>query len=83
MMSRGLVQRMPKEDGFKYVAEETAAPFIATLSTDYSLRLLERAIWAVDRFDGVPTAEVSRFTHQLFEKWSTEFQSVRTQGDSQ
>lgn len=83
MMSRGLVQRIPEQDGFKYIAGETAAPFIATLSTDYFLRLIERATWAVNRFDGVPTVEVSRFTHQLFEKWSTEFQSVRTLGDNQ
>lgn len=82
MMSRGLVQRLIKEDGFKYIAGETASPFIATLSADYSLQLVKRASWAVNRFDGVPTAKVSHFTQQLFEKWSTEFQSIQLRGDN-
>jgi ABC-three component (ABC-3C) system Middle Component 2 len=80
MMSRGLVQRIPKDDGFSFVAGETAAPFIATLTARYSQRLLERAEWAVNRFEKVPTEEIRRITHRLFEKWSSQFQPMQTIG---
>ena len=83
MMSRSLVQRLPEVDGFKYLASETAAPFISSLSTEYSRQLVERAEWAVERFAELSTEEVSRFTHQLFEKWSSEFQIVQSPGDGQ
>lgn len=83
MMSRNLVQRLPEADGFKYIAGETAAPFISSLSAEYSQRLIERAEWVVERFAELPTEEISRFTHRLFEKWSTEFQPVQLLGDGQ
>lgn len=83
MMSRGLVKRMPSEDGFLFVAEETAAPFISSLAADYSRRLRERAEWAVGRFQGVSTEEIRRITHRLFERWSSEFQLVQLSGGSQ
>lgn len=77
MMSRSLVQRMPSDDGFSYIAGETAAPFISSLKADYSQRLMERAEWAVGRFQSVPTEEVRRITHRLFEKWSSQFQPIQ------
>lgn len=82
MMSRGLVQRIPTDGGFSYVAGETAGPFIISLTADYSRRLNERATWAVDRFQGVPTEEIRRITHRLFERWSSQFQRVQLTGGS-
>lgn len=83
MMSRGLVKRMPSEDGFRFVAAETAAPFISSLAADYSCRLRERAEWAVGRFQDVSTEEIRRITHRLFERWSSEFQLVQSSGGGQ
>ncbi|MGN6092822.1 MAG: ABC-three component system middle component 2 [Luteibacter jiangsuensis] len=83
MMSRGLVKRRPSEDGFRFIAEETAAPFISSLAADYSYRLRQRAEWAVERFQDVSTEEIRRITHRLFERWSSEFQSVQSSGGSQ
>ncbi len=83
MMSRGLVKRMPSNDGFCYVAEETAAPFISALTADYTCRLRERAEWAVRRFQDVSTEEIRDITHRLFERWSSEFQLVQSSGGSQ
>ncbi len=83
MMSRGLVQRIPADDGFSYVAGETAAPFIASLTADYSRRLRQRAEWAVSRFQDVPTEEIRRITHRLFERWSSQFQPVQSTGERQ
>lgn len=83
MMSRSLVKRMPADDGFRYIAEETAAPFISSLTADYSCRLRERAEWAIMHFQDASTEEVRRITHRLFERWSSEFQRVQSSGGSQ
>jgi hypothetical protein len=83
MMSRGLVQRIPADDGFNYVAGETAAPFIASLTACYSRRLRERAEWAVARFQDVPTGEIRRITHRLFRQWSSQFQLIQSTGGRQ
>lgn len=74
MMSRGLVQRIPAEDGFGYVAAETAAPFITSLEAGYTRKLNARAEWAVNRFQDTSTEEIRRITHRLFERWSSQFQ---------
>ena len=71
MMSRGLVQRLPKADGINYIAGEAAAPFLASLTADYSKRLRGCAEWAAQRFAGVPTEEISQITHGFFERWSS------------
>jgi len=81
MTSRGLVRRVPAQEGFTYIACEAAAPFIASLSDDYSANLKERAVWAVQRFSDVSTEEVRRFTHQFFARWSSQFQPVQQLGD--
>ncbi len=80
MMSRGLVQRIPKDDGFNYLAGETAAPFMSSLTAEYSRQLMDRACWAVSRFENVSTADVRRITHRVFEKWSSQFQSIKITG---
>jgi hypothetical protein len=72
-----LVQRVPNDNGFSYIAGESAAPFLASLQAGYSRRLMERAVWAVERFQNVPTEEVRRITHRLFENWSSQFQPMQ------
>ena len=81
MMSRGLVSRLPSQNGFSYLATESAAPFISSLTSDYFRQLVVCAKWAVKRFENVATEEVRRITHSLFEEWSTQFQPMdRTRG---
>ena len=76
MTSRNLIQRIPAEDGFNYVAGDAAAPFLASLTSDYSVRLKERAHWATERFIDMTTTEIRQVTHQLFENWSSQFQTT-------
>lgn len=76
MMSRGLVQRISADDGFSYVAGESAAPFIASLTTDYSCHLKERAEWAVNQFQDMTAKEIRQITHSFFQQWSSQFQPV-------
>jgi hypothetical protein len=73
-MSRNLIDRLSTDEGFLYVATESAAPFMALLCDDYSAKLKERARWAVDRFNNIPTDEVHKLTSEFFEHWSIQFQ---------
>lgn len=82
IMSRGLLQRCRGEDGFSYMASENAAPFMASLTDEYSVSLKDRAHWAVDRFADTSTEEVRTFTHRFFARWSSQFQSDQYIGDS-
>jgi len=76
MTSRNLIQRIPAEDGFNYVAGEAAAPFLASLTSIYSQRLKERAQWAVERFTNMTTSEIRQITHRLFDSWTSQFQTI-------
>ena len=76
MMSRNLIQQIPAEDGFNYVAGDAAAPFLASLTSIYSQRLKERAQWAVEQFIDMATSEIRQITHRLFESWSSQFQAM-------
>ncbi len=73
MSSRNLIQRIPADDGFNYVAGEAAAPFLASLTSIYSQRLKHRAQWAVDRFTDITTLEIRQITHRLFNNWTSQF----------
>ncbi len=77
MMSRGLVQRLPTSEGISYIAGESAAPFLASLTTEYSMRLKERAAWAAERFEGVSIEEIRSITHRFFERWMSQFQPTQ------
>lgn len=76
MMSRNLIQQIPAEDGFNYVAGDAAAPFLASLTSVYSQRLKELAQWAVERFADMATSEIRQITHRPFESWSSQFQPM-------
>lgn len=76
MASRNLVQRIPADDGFNYIAGDSAAPFLSSLTSSYSQRLRYRASWVAERFAGVATLEIRQITHRLFESWSSQFQTI-------
>lgn len=80
MMSRGLIRRQSNEEGFRYVADDTAAPFIAALTADYSRRLRERAEWAINRFEDASTEDIRHITNRLFARWSCEFHLATSPG---
>lgn len=76
MTSRNLIQQITAEDGFNYVAGDSAAPFLSSLTSIYSQRLKERAKWAVERFTDMKTSEIRQITHRVFENWSSQFQAI-------
>jgi len=65
MISRGLVQKIPMESGFHYVAGEEAAPFLTILASQYSKDLIHRARWAAEKFQGIATDDIHQWSSQF------------------
>lgn len=80
MVGRGLVARLPTPEGILYQATEDAAPFLASLLTDYSVLLKDRTAWAAERFGTMTTAEIRQMTSRFFERWSSQFQPLQGSG---
>lgn len=76
MMSRGLVERVTTTFGIEYRAAEIAAPYLASLTTSYSLDLKSRAVWAVQTFGDTSTEAIRMMTQRFFQQWSSQFQSL-------
>ncbi|WP_334473209.1 ABC-three component system middle component 2 [Arsenophonus sp. PmNCSU2021_1] len=75
------LQRITANDGFSYLAGEIAAPFIASLTTEYSCRLKVCAEWAIKQFKDLSTQELRNITHRLFQQWSSQFQIIQSSGE--
>lgn len=80
MISRGLIEKISTTEGFNYIAGENAAPFIQSLTTNYSLQLKERAQWVVEKFQNASTQEIKNITNKLFQQWSSQFQTIQPSG---
>lgn len=80
MISRGLIERISTNDGFLYIAGENAAPFIQSLTANYTLQLKERAQWVVEQFQSTSTHEIKNITNILFQQWSSQFQIIQSSG---
>lgn len=79
MVSRGLLSRLASYDGFSFIVTDAALPFISSLSSIYSRKLLRRARWAYDAYGNTPTDEIRNITHRFLE-WSSEFHTVQNPG---
>lgn len=80
MISRGLIEKISTTEGFNYIAGENAAPFIQSLTTNYSLQLKERAQWVVEQFQNASTQEIKNITNKLFQQLSSQFQTIQPLG---
>ena len=80
MISRGLVEKISTDDGFYYISGEYAAPFIQSLTTNYSMQLKDRAKWVIELFQTTPTNEIRSITNKLFQQWTSQFQPTQPLG---
>jgi hypothetical protein len=80
MMSKGLIERYTAVAGIEYAAGDTASPYLASLTAPYTLRLRERAQWLVNNFKNFTTDEIRGLIRRFFERWSSEFESVKAIG---
>lgn len=74
MMSRGLITRHATPKGFMYQAEDSAGPFLDSLTAEYLDDLKDRAVWVVDRFSDMNDHEIRVLLSRVYDQWSREFQ---------
>lgn len=78
MMSRGLVQRIPTASGIQYSASDATTPFLSALSSEYMMKLRERAIWVAEQYSAVTDEELKVTMRHLFDEWTTQFQPMES-----
>jgi hypothetical protein len=78
MMSRKLADRSASNDGFKYIATESASAFLEMLSSQYTLNLRRRAKWAVSTFVNFTPDQIRTYERRLFRNWTNQFQSIES-----
>lgn len=77
MMSKGLVIRIPTENGIEFVAGDNAESFISSFSMPYLMKLRERAQWVSEKYGDATEEEIKRVTRQFFDKWTTQFHAIK------
>lgn len=73
LLVRGLIERRSTTAGFEYAAQDTAGSLIASLSTEYSRDLCERASWVTTQFARQDVAALNVFFRQRIGTWGQEF----------
>lgn len=73
MVARGLIQRLPTKEGFRYSASEYAASFMSALQEPYWVDLFKRGAWAAERFGDMPANELSAIVRTRVDDWIAEF----------
>ncbi|PHR85438.1 MAG: threonine transporter [Colwellia sp.] len=77
MMSRGLVTRVPTNNGIEFLASETTNSFVGCFSAPYLLKLKERSIWVANQYGNTSNDELKNMMKSFFDKWTTQFQSIK------
>lgn len=76
MMTRDLIEREVHSEGIRYAAGEAAASFLASLRTDYFVRVKERARWLAEHLGDQSDEEFHALMRGLFADWVEQFQAV-------
>lgn len=74
MISRDLVGRSATPNGFTYYAQDSAGPYLDSLTAEYLSDLKDRAVWVLDRFSDLSDHEIRVLLTQIYDQWSREFQ---------
>jgi hypothetical protein len=80
MMSRGLVQRLAKESGLCYRADDNAGPFLDAVSAEYLKDLRQRATWVISTFGHMSDSHIRQALSKIYEPWTSEFQVYERPG---
>jgi hypothetical protein len=73
LLVRGLVERRATSNGFEYAALDTAGSLIASLATEYSQQLRERAAWVATNFASRDINNLNAFFKEHIGRWGEEF----------
>jgi hypothetical protein len=74
MISRALVTRQATAQGFIFLANDDAGPFLDSLTAEYIHDLRNRASWVVRRFESTNDHDIRVLLSQVYDQWSREFQ---------
>ena len=78
MISRELVERTIKEQGIYYRAGEYSTFFVESLATSYVQKMLHRAEWIANFFEGYDDDGFESLMSNLMDDWVAEFQDENT-----
>jgi ABC-3C biological conflict system middle component len=73
MMTRQLIEREADERGIRYSAGENAAPFLASLESDYLCGLKQRAVWLIGALGDHTEQAFRQVMRKFFDRWVEEF----------
>ena len=76
LMTRDLVEREANAKGIRYSAGENAAPFLASVESEYLLALKDRAAWLVDELGDLSDEQFRGNMRDFFAHWVEEFQAI-------
>jgi len=76
MITRELVERQVDESGLRYAAGDNAAPFLASLESDYLRALKQRAGWLIAALADYTDDQFQRTMRSFFDRWVEEFQAA-------
>ena len=73
LVVRGLVEQRATNEGFEYAAGDLAGSLIASLTTEYSHLLLDRAVWVTETFGKNGVESLNAFFRERIGRWQEEF----------
>jgi hypothetical protein len=73
LLVRGLAERGATSNGFEYAARDAAGAVIASLETEYSQQLRERATWVAEHFGSRDNDALNLFFRERIGRWGQEF----------
>lgn len=76
MMTRDLVERTANDTGIRYAAGENAAPFLASVESEYLSALKSRAAWLIHALGDRSDEEFRATMRRFFVHWIEEFQAA-------
>jgi hypothetical protein len=80
MISRGLVDHLVSSNGFEYLASDNASVFLSMLSSQYILKLQERAKWVAETFGNSSLQDLKEFEQHFFRNEYPQFQPLEIPG---
>ncbi len=72
LITKELVEIKYTDNGIEYIATENTAPFLDTLSEEYTMHLNANIKWVCNRFKDYTHEEIKMYVNKNKEKWGSE-----------
>lgn len=78
MSSRALITAEFNDLGILYFAGENSRSFVDSIDVSYTRRLIERCLWAANKFGYMNSIELTSFFNEKNHRWGAEVELKRT-----